>query len=1767
MPIATINFFQSAALRQRYNDELNAALQNLHIRHDEYVWLQTVTGTSADGSPDPVRVDRLLDGGGSIEIFELAAALLLSHGQTDEPRVYLYTLCRGIEAFADRYSLLVELRARFAADETHVLFEYQKIDGDPFHAQMLAIVENQVDHVSQFAAQLKRIPTLIDACNASLTAQLRQLLPHMPLDPTVQLLQVVSQTGVDGELTLITQTLAQAAFDDWRKMAPSSGFERRFLDSRGLAANASDARLLSSAMTQAASGVAATYQTLLTDHWQTHWIARRTRRDLAVESFNSSLRRALYSLHGDAGFDPGTLRALVRLWAAQTASGPASVESTVRYDALSVNVGDGPWCPLAGMFAVRTISTSGSALLVFSTNHRLGTFADSSAMTAFFATVEGRAQLRVAMGIEDQPCLLRAGVLQVQSSEITGPLAADRVDSIIALQARNLAYVIGRSCAPESMCALIDDALDVRQLLDPRQLQLAEGRWRKASPFTFSDVWPAPQDPGPSNPPPPGVADNSVLPEHTVESGPNEESALSWVEQVQFFDSRSHRLHGQNNVLIDYAGRALQRYLCVLIGDAVSAAHVEVQWLESGPARASHLELHSVPVSESQQMTRMSLLSLLLERITGLRSAMPADTRVTLITPVATHHLQADLITRMLDGAASGFTDRYAEAFMQARSGLQRVGDSHLQPFEEALSLREDAMRLDLALRSRRDWIDDVSRNMIKQVLDRPDRVLRLALDEPLTEACTISVVFGEGRSAMLYDTLVLMQPSHPQRNGVLWCGEFGWRTFASVERLQHLLRRKLRGATRERWMGLMRERDQSVLRDFFHRSPSSDIQLRLDRIPGHATEALQREIGNRTRSDLQQMISRATRCRFDARLLIQRALVGELDGLMGAMLDGLSVRIDNSLFEAMMPPWLSTAPTAELGIYYDLLTRYYLASDGGRNFLFDIAPLHDYARQRLVAQLQLDFPTQALDPDQITLTSHRYISAFPSPGALPSAVPAAAVTASESLTDYAINRFSSHQDAVISVAAAQATRALPGLTPTYLRQLVRTLDVGAGYLALLRKVLAPSDPQYAARNKLYIEQVAPMLLVVAYGEKLKGNLTAQGYRFVAHVLEMPDGIAREPVGTTAVIISPLQLVADAGMAPDPVTGAYVICAANPQDGPVVLCALHYAASTFQEFPSLDALMHHIRTDPPLQGLLLGRLEPDVRRRYDNDGFTEPHLPFSVEGFEDIPFRAPGPVSIGLAEFKGNALQLLFKDTIRVLLDSEVTSVVTNAQDDHVSRVFLGTLGLEQVLSLMPGRLAAMVMLWQTQMLFRASAASAVSRRWGEALSEFSAALGVMVTAREQSMEEQLSEDQTSIGAEVVDDEDRLQQSSFSWGSPSLSPEQRTRLQALEAKNVALEAMQHDPLLSLYRNPQDQTLYAVVGGKVYPVEHVKKEADWFIKGADEAGRGPRVFLDTLQHWQLDLTLRLRGGGGVVGRQRLDQIEKNASDAMIIEATGMPRIRRLYRDRARRIVQAHALAKRYIESALDNLSTQLQPTSLDPRVTSIIGEFFGTTTPDQALLAQTESTIKTLFTAITEPSLSPFSSPRFVVGANRPGHELINAFIVPQDPQRRVFLTEQFFNASRYSLTAQATSQGFGTNVHYRAAILIHELSHQALDTYDIAYLESMAPYPDLLQGNTASDLKMKSHVERLHQYRLSPRSVRDQLFQIYEGGQWRDITPQDDRGYDAILSISGRQTLDEARDVFLSDSAIRAGIMLRNADSVTLLALRLGRQNFVLPPP
>lgn len=1795
MSISTISYLQSASLRQRLIDALDDAAPETGLNTHEVQWLRKITQAAINDDPDPVRVDRLTCNEGSPQPFELAASLMFSHSLTQDRRVFLYTLADGIEAFDDRPSLLKALRTRFAQGDSEAIFEAEKIEDDPFHAQMLNVVEHQVANVTQMSETLKTMPWLSDVVTDALTRQLQSVFPQTPIDPRNQWVEIMPTTDEPAATDVVIQTLAQSAFKGFCKLDSLRAFEQRFLTAQGQVVSEREAVLFKAALDQAQADVPERYTAMLDVFWDRIGGRQRTARQWAVENYQDSLRCQLYNAHSQGTLPTLALRAGLS-WLADASSGPS------RCQRLSVQAGEQAMCSVAGAFVARVPAEAGHTILWFSPDHRLFGFADESALTDWLASPQGREQLRPALALSDQ-ALLETGSLSFSFNDISGSVCADRVDSIIELQSRNLAYALPMTVAPESVSAMIDDALDVRLLLDPRQLPFHAGRWNKHVLPGFVEAGGAPRPvsaPRDEVPAPlEGAAPVVELP--SASAGEVQETAMtglpstlnevrsdddadadthrrlniSWVEYAQAFDQRAQRLVELDCVLTEHCNVLLQRYLCVLVEGPIDVKAVHVHWLESVESHSSDTEAQAIVVSETQQATSMDLAAYLLECVSGQRTApLPEGAQVRIELPGVSGHLTVALINHVLSRVIAGFFDGYTQRFEASRTRLQRLGNQQFLPGQQALAIREDSLRLDLVLGKRLGRIDDAALTLAINALNRPVRSLRAGETPFATEVFSVSLSIGDTPGARLCDALVFMQPLNPVSPVLFWYGGHGWRQFASVEAVRNRVLRGVRGVEQNDWLSRVPEVDRERLSAFRDGESANELRVVLSRVDGHFTEDMQRAVLEHQRQALQQLGKRATRCHFEAGLFTRFANAAEPDSMLMDMLDKLSVRIDNRVFEEMMPTWIQTASLTDLTLYYLIFKHFYQATDDGRDYLFGLPPLTEYTRAQLTVRLQHDFPDQSFNPDEIRVTSHRYVSGVPPTGAVPSAIPAATLERSESLTCFAINRFVDAQDAALSVSSSAEPHVERWITPDYLRHLVRSLDVGQGYTALLRKAFTPNDPDYAERRRLFVTQLPLALLAQALPDKIKGNLSERAFDLLSQVLDMPDGLAREAVNGVKTIISPLQFRADEGMAADPVLGVYVICPQQSEPGPVVLYAVYHEPFVFREYASMTALMNDVRQDLDLQDMLLQRMAPEVRRRYDHGGFAEPHLPFSVEGINDIPLRKPGPVTVALDEIQGNALQALFTGVQALLLDMSVSNSVTNQYANQVGRSFLVTLAISQALALLPNKLASLVTLWQSHVLLRASITSVSSHHWGKALSEFTAALGVMITARQQAADEKALE---SVDTLVVDEQpddkpvvlaEDQEQTPFAtgWGGLSLTVEQRTRLQALEAQNVALNEMHHDELLNLYTSKESGTPYVVVTGKVYQVRRDPVEGGWNIVGPDGTS-GPQLRLDTRQHWQLDLAVRLRGGGAAVTRMASTLSMASAEEGLVIEAVGMTEIRALYRDRARRIGEAHLQAKRYLENCLDNLSLRRRAVGQDPRVTRLIGEFFGTEIPDAALQNEIESAIRTLLGEVMDASLSPISSPRFVVGYNRPGHHRVTAFVIPADPLRRVFLTEQFFRGPVYRLKPEAAAQGFETSTHFQAATLIHELSHLVLDTKDIAYLDSGAPYPDLMRGDTAATLRARSQVERMQTYRFSHRTLRSELFKKLEDGLWVDITREDAAGFATVLRKTGAKTLDEARDIFLSDVTRRSHIMLGNADSVTLLVLLLGRHNFVPVTP
>ena len=200
--------------------------------------------------------------------------------------------------------------------------------------------------------------------------------------------------------------------------------------------------------------------------------------------------------------------------------------------------------------------------------------------------------------------------------------------------------------------------------------------------------------------------------------------------------------------------------------------------------------------------------------------------------------------------------------------------------------------------------------------------------------------------------------------------------------------------------------------------------------------------------------------------------------------------------------------------------------------------------------------------------------------------------------------------------------------------------------------------------------------------------------------------------------------------------------------------------------------------------------------------------------------------------------------------------------------------------------------------------------------------------------------------------------------------------------------------------------------------------------------------------------------------------------------------------------------------------------------------------------------------LTDPSLTGPNSMRFVAGTSRQDPASDYAFMIPADTERKLYLLSRFFdpNLDVYQ-NRLLENVAFNISTHARASTLIHELSHLKLDTVDIAYLDSMRPFPDLINIERPGAEVLKTTLEDLRSTALSTMTPATMLFKTQDTltELWEDFKPGS-AIEKKIFKATGAKTLQDARIIFMSVPDKRIDTILANADSVTYLITHLGRQ-------
>ena len=1709
-------YFHSEALRERFARHLQNAYANAQINAEELQYLQRIVAAGQPASADhaPPTLYRVILEDGSPEPLGLASALLIMRWHEGGEILYLDTLTHGLMRFTDHPQLAAYLKGLFAIRaDADPAFEYQAVHGSPFEPGAWRIIDHQARSLRRLASDLQQIPSLLQVLPQRLAPKLTAIWPDGRPDlqaPLVQLVETIQESSATShERVVLVKNFEQLALDALAGKVLSEWHRYRFLGLSGQPLNSLDINDFSLRLADLKDDL----EQLVGTYWTARDRSAVSRRERAALTLADTFCHQTWMQEQALG---AAAPALARI-----ASAALYAPSPLAVSRLSLVVeGLGPF----KLVSLYLIHLEEGAYVLYSPLKGLRYLSDWDALTRLIDSAEGRSELNEYLSLGDLATAMAAPNWQVRGYPLDKPLFLDCLDAIIGLQQRNINTALQRRCDETGeLLALLDDAVDVRALLDARLPYVgAPGRWM-AQPADFIVNWPPSSD---------------------TALGPPAALPVSWMEQVAVLDSVLAGLKSQRPGIDTLARQTMSFYLAALGYARPHEGHkILLSWPRQGAAAGTGRGAQAA----TQGIRILSMTELLLERVSGKSTTpiaplasvnVPRDTLGTEGLPLLTVQALDYVLARSaadLEAMCTGSIDAFYNHPWRNPKFQWR--------FDQIMhSMRDNLLRLELVIARRLEGIASPLLELMQQVLDFPLSESR----HGTAQAYALWIEIGGRRLPMgLNIAWAIQQPGRTNDGLLFWSVYGGLQAVSSATQLQRLLERRLQEPDwRGRWLLLFASEDRQWLDQAL--ATGEALSLSLARVDGHFHHGMQQDEQRRQSQEVTHALQQGRENRLAALPFSRYVDMAAADDRLHAWLDAVAIRIQNQLFTTTLPDWLANASLADLGRYADVLTDYFHYSDPAQDFLGDIPRLQAYAHQQLLEALQRDFPANELDPHRIVLTMTEYIAAPVPPGSLPSAIPAATLVRSENLVDYALNHFSSFLSASLSLNPSVDTPMPAGLTAGYLTRLVRTLDVGLRYQNLLLERFDPQRADYAQRRERFMLQAPARLLAPALEMKLQGGLSQRAYDFIECVVTMPDGKARAPVHGQHIVLRPLTLLPRADMAADPVEGLFLIGPRDPDQGPVVLHSLFSESFGFKEFRDRRDVLEHLRREGSLQQLVLDRVGPQMRRRYANGGLIEAHIPWSTEGGLAVPFGSPGEVGLGSAIIEGNALRHLYETSLQVMQTLTRQQTVTTAQADWASFLYLMTLGAGQVLMFMPGKLGMLVALWQSQSLLSASVSSVSEQRWGRALSEFSAALVTLVSARTQ-------EEYEASGVRPA-----TRESVFSWRNAVLTPELLLRLRAFERHDVELATLQYDSLYNLYLDPVTQARYAAVSGKVYQVH--EQHGVWRVKG--DGADGPKLQLNQDQRWELKLEMGLYGGTPSPNNRQEHELQARLDRYMDVLAEGMPQIRAYSRDQARHISISVHQALGYLRTVLLNLRAPFAQGLAEP-VQNILKDFFGVREVEPRLIDGVRQRVLQLFDGLSDPSLSILDSGRFVVGAVKPGNEDLAAFVFKGDRQQRVFLGDMFFSPPPFNLKSVLPgNRAFNAEDHFRAIALLHELSHLLNGTEDIAYLDACAPPSELLDDSLPETAWYKGVVQELRAKSLSHRSPPGELFRTREGGNWRDLTSDDGIVFAKVLALTGQSTLTSARQAFLSNISVRRRVILGNADSVAMLIALLGRERF-----
>lgn len=1711
MAKVTPPYFFDEFLRPLKRDEPTPRERELGLTLKDLDWLHTLYYASDKARQDsalrdaPMRVETLLINlPGKIDV-PLAGAFMMSPSP-DAAKALLYTPYGGLEVFENRKALLVDLTKNInkpshqtdligflsisqrhsITPETVLTLSTQPVDGAVLEDQERTLNACQQHNLDEMLRQLRLTPSLAWMLDTVLTIMSRAYFPGLDQrDTRMNSFAAVDAPGVPHWIASIT--LAEALLQFYLKQSWPAGHTRSFFNPRHVTSGFSQAQLDADLrrwdvlIEQTSSVFSKLLGSLLQTYWNTGLQGGQSRLDFFAQVMSDKFRLDLL-LKRQAGILSAEASHQLLAVFLPDQSARSRYASGLRIDTVRIDAPYQHYVELAG-----TLMINDTHAYLYTQPRGLQVLKDlddlKDTLLSMLKAVGHEDELLNFLSLEERSVYIGLDQVQVTGVPVVGGIFHSLAEDIVAKQQRNLEHALGlyrRSDGQVELSALLDCALDVRSMFDPRLLALeTDGRW-SLNPVSSHQGRPS-----------------------TVRA----ERARHALEQLRTLERAVTDERNRHPTLRRLAAAALDAELdkheLALKADQI---HINTY---AGPAQERE---------EREPQTSLTMLDYFIEHLANQSAPLTEAPHTWFYGPREAG--AAYKINSLSLATFNAVVQQVLAPFAQhdIRTLPRLFHEAHQHSLRHAMG---EGLRSEAALRYLGQTLDGRAHAVIDTVLsgDSPARLTRHGLNGFLPDAYGLTVrVVPEEAFCALANAFVLTERGGTDRlhsgQALLWTPRRGHEAFASVQHLRIALNKRLRDP--ELRSGLLENLPVS------RRVPHLAYELGpLQRIDEHLLDNRQRSYRDWVIDGIDNLLS----MRLGA-----RRLQACLDALMLRPAPNNVARAarlaETTVQQQALPAWLGMAAPEEQRRHAELLEQMRLSAPDQHDYLHGIVPLHEHVFSALTELLNARFASEVVNPDHVLIAPRLALDGHV-----------------QTLTEFAQRHLPDLQADQLQLRSSTAKPLPEALDGNAVVQMVQQLNLKQVYRQWLTTHLEGQADDMRQRRQLFCRQLPWQLLRHAHEEKLEERLSPQAWSYVQQVFDMPDGSARAAVDGATATLRPLELIATPGAVSAVVTGVYIIGPKTQASGPLVLYAPYSLNHTLKEYPHEEDLLNEINRPGPLQDWIAQHLDAAQQATYRNAWRqTARH----------------DEIRLGVLPVSGNLLMRLFHDNATLL--SKMLGCQFDATGKHLWDGVTSLLrkGIPMALQFLGGKLNFPLTVWRSYTLFKHSAEDLQQHRWGEGLKTF-----IQGVARLASVRLDLQAPQAPPPVPEVAVSDWLNAAApaaTTLATLDITHPQRTRLGLFEASDIALEDLKLLPTIHVYKDHTKEHYYVPVAGKVYPV---KRAGDlWRLDNGEQPG--PYVQRNTQGHWVLDPNLHHPRFGKSLSRFA-DRVNTRAAErqSINIEAVGMREIAALSSWKAQCIDEALNVATWYAVNCRRNLTAFAQLRDPDTRLGRFFTELFGVHRLTAEQVTRVENRIDAVLDELVNHTLTSPDSMRFVSGTSRWNPQHSYAFTLPDDGEQKIYLLDRFFDP-KMDIYQNRLTTPFSLSAHARASTLIHELTHLRSETEDIAYLDSMRPFHDLIDVNVHGARVLKTDLTALRNTALSTLTPADMLFRTWDAysDKWEDLggDSQTRPVRDRILKITGAKTLEDARRIFMSNDDKRIDIILANADSVTYLLTQLGRE-------